>query len=170
MPFLPSFHRRWSGCLPTFHSVTKSSSSLRPDQRMSTPQKSKWQVWANVEARLEARRWGHKERERRLRREALKGWGPFPRLLSPEPAPHFPSCRGWKRRVSAPGQQALLPTLSSSQVIVRSRRGNRRCNGHTFQVPKLSCHCSSLLVVASSQWECRPRRTRGAQAGGPPAE
>lgn len=44
MPFLPSFHRRLSGCLPTFHSVMKSFSSLRPDQRMSTLQKSKWQL------------------------------------------------------------------------------------------------------------------------------
>lgn len=44
MPFLPSSHRRWSGCLPTFHSAMKSSSSLRPDRKMSTLQKSKWQL------------------------------------------------------------------------------------------------------------------------------
>lgn len=34
------FHRLLSGCRPTFHSVTKSSGSLRHGLRMSTLQKS----------------------------------------------------------------------------------------------------------------------------------
>ena len=47
-----------------------------------------------------------------------------------------------KEGVSASGQQVFLQTLSSSWVIVKSRRGNRRYNGHGFQMPKLSSHCS----------------------------
>ena len=65
--------------------------------------------------------------------------------------------------VSASGEQVFVQTLSGSQLIVRSRRDNRKYKVMPFR-HGISSRCSYLLTLPSAQLTCSTRRACAAQA------